>query len=255
MTSYRISQLAERSGVPATTLRFYEDAGLLLADRTPAGYRVYGEDAVERLAFISSAKLLGLALEEIRELLDVREEGVCASVRARMLPLVAARIAETDGRVAELRAFSDRLAAVHADLSGPAPAGACGPDCGCTTTAAPGPVPVQLSRARPEPDTEAWRRAPVACTLGGTELGERTEQWRTLSGKAERRETIPDGLRLVFPVGADLAAEVAALAAAEQSCCAFFDFTLYLTADALHLDVRAPESAAGMLADLFGVIA
>ncbi|MGW3512662.1 MerR family transcriptional regulator [Streptomyces sp. NPDC000994] len=141
MTSYGISQLAERSGVPATTLRFYEDAGLLLADRTPAGYRVYGEDAVERLAFISSAKLLGLALEEIRALLDVREEGVCASVRARMLPLVAARIAETDGRIAELRAFSARLAAVHADLSGPAPAGACGPDCGCATTAAPGPVP------------------------------------------------------------------------------------------------------------------
>ncbi|MDG9719768.1 MerR family DNA-binding transcriptional regulator [Streptomyces sp. DH24] len=49
MRTYRISQLAERSGVPATTLRFYEDAGLLPADRTPAGYRVYGEDAVERL--------------------------------------------------------------------------------------------------------------------------------------------------------------------------------------------------------------
>src|SRR6478735_9410628 len=72
VTTYRISQLAARSGVPATTLRFYEEAGLLPADRTPSGYRVYGEDAVERLAFISSAKLLGLALEEIRELLAVR---------------------------------------------------------------------------------------------------------------------------------------------------------------------------------------
>lgn len=40
MTSYRISQLAERSGVPATALRFHEDTGLLPADRTPAGYRV-----------------------------------------------------------------------------------------------------------------------------------------------------------------------------------------------------------------------
>ncbi|AUA16636.1 HTH-type transcriptional regulator ZntR [Streptomyces malaysiensis subsp. malaysiensis] len=261
VTSYRISQLAERSGVPATTLRFYEDAGLLPADRTPAGYRVYGEDAVERLAFISSAKLLGLALEEIRELLEVREEGVCASVRARMLPLVAERIAETGGRIAELRAFSDRLAGVHADLSGPAPAGACGPDCGCTIAAAPGPVPVRLSRTRPapEPGLEAWRRAPVACTLGGTELGERTERWRTLVGRAERREPIPDGLRLVFSSGAGtgpgLAAEVAALAAAEQSCCAFFDFTLRLAPDALQLDVRAPEGAAEMLADLFGVTA
>lgn len=250
MTSYRISRLAEVSGVPATTLRFYEDAGLLSADRTPSGYRVYGDDAVERLAFISSAKLLGLALEEIRELLEVREEGVCASVRARMLPLVAARIAETDARIAELRAFSSRLAGVHGGLAGPAPAGACGPDCGCTTTAAPGPVPVRLSRAHPvpDPDPESWRQAPVACTLGGTELGERTEQWRALIGRAERRETIPDGLRLVFPSGAGLAAEVAALAAAEQSCCTFFDFTLRLAPGALQLDVRAPEHAAGMLA-------
>ncbi|WP_329258506.1 heavy metal-responsive transcriptional regulator [Streptomyces sp. NBC_01478] len=260
MTTYRISQLADLSGVPATTLRFYEDAGLLPADRTPARYRQYGDDAVERLAFISSAKLLGLALEEIRELLDVREEGVCASVRARMLPLVAARITETDGRIAELRAFSGRLAGVHADLSGPAPEGACGPDCGCTTTtstAAPGPVPVLLSSTRPAPEEvpETWRQAAVACTLGGAELGERTEQWRTLAGRAERREDIPDGLRLVFPAGADLAAEVAALAAAEQGCCAFFDFTLHLTPDALQLDVRAPESAAGMLADLFGATA
>ncbi|WP_256256151.1 MerR family DNA-binding transcriptional regulator [Streptomyces sp. MUSC 14] len=43
MTALRISQLAARSGVPATTLRFYEGAGLLPADRTPSGYRVYGE--------------------------------------------------------------------------------------------------------------------------------------------------------------------------------------------------------------------
>ncbi|MFF2847498.1 heavy metal-responsive transcriptional regulator [Streptomyces sp. NPDC058001] len=247
MTSYRISQLAERSGVPATTLRFYEDAGLLSADRTPAGYRVYGEDAVERLAFISSAKLLGLALDEIRELLDLREEGVCASVRARMLPLVADRITETDGRIAELGAFSSHLSDVHAELSGPAPAGACGPDCGCTTTAAPAarPVPIALSPTR-------VRDVPVACTLGGAELGERTEQWRALVGKAEGREEIRDGVRLSFPAGAQLAGDVAALAAAEQGCCAFFDFTLHLTPTALQLDVRAPESAAGILADLFG---
>ncbi|MGW4995439.1 heavy metal-responsive transcriptional regulator [Streptomyces mirabilis] len=254
MTSYRISQLAERSGVPATTLRFYEDAGLLPADRTPSGYRVYGEDAVERLAFISSAKLLGLALEEIRELLEVREEGVCASVRTRMLPLVADRISETDGRIAELRAFSAHLAGVHAELSGPAPAGACGPDCGCTTTSTPaaGPVPITLSPTRPGQATEPWRDTPVACTLGGAELGERTGQWQQLVGKADQREEIDDGVRLFFPADAELAAEVAALAAAEQGCCAFFDFTLHLTPTALQLEVRAPESAAGMLADLFG---
>ncbi|MFF5922687.1 heavy metal-responsive transcriptional regulator [Streptomyces flavochromogenes] len=258
MTSYRISQLAERSGVPATTLRFYEDAGLLPADRTPSGYRMYGEDAVERLAFISSAKLLGLALDEIRELLDVREEGVCASVRARMLPLVADRLTETDGRIAELRAFSAHLAGVHAELSDPAPAGTCGPDCGCTTATGPapaGPVANTLSPIRPASATEARRDAPVACTLGGAERSERTEQWQQLVGQAEGREQIPDGVRLSFPAGAELAGEVVALAAAEQGCCAFFDFTLRLTPIALQLEVRAPESAAGMLDDLFGATA
>lgn len=300
MTTYRISQLAERSGVPATTLRFYETAGLLPAGRTASGYRVYGEDAVDRLAFISSAKLLGLALQEIRDLLEVREEGVCASVRARMLPLVADRIREADGRVAELRAFSDRLGGVHAVLAGPAPDGACGPDCGCTSApsaTAAGPVPVTLSPTRPETTGsaatdsattgaaatgaaatgpvaggsavtgpvatdaaagdpvaggEVWREAPVACTLDRTELSERTEQWRALVARAVRREDIRDGLRLFFPPDADLAGRIAALAAAEQGCCAFFDFTLHLTPGSLQLSVRAPESAAGMPARLFG---
>ena len=40
----RISQLATRTGVPATTLRYYESAGLLPAGRTAAGYRVYGQE-------------------------------------------------------------------------------------------------------------------------------------------------------------------------------------------------------------------
>lgn len=232
MTSYRISQLAERSGVPATTLRFYESAGLLPAERTASGYRVYGEEAVERLAFISSAKLLGLALEEIRELLGVREEGVCGSVRARMLPLIADRIRETDGRIAELRAFSGHLAEAHAELSGPPPAGPCGPECGCTT--------------RPAAE------APVACTLDRAELDERAGQWRALVAGAGRRETLDGGLRLSFPPDAELAGRLAALAAAEQDCCAFFDFTLHFAPSVLQLTVRAPESADAMLAELFG---
>ncbi|CCH30148.1 MerR family transcriptional regulator [Actinosynnema sp. NPDC047251] len=105
-------------------MRFYEDAGLLPAARNPAGYRHYGDDAVERLAFISSAKLLGPVLEEIRELLDVRENGACAPVRARLRSLVADRVGRANRRVAD----------VHAALSGDAPPGACGPACGCTTT-------------------------------------------------------------------------------------------------------------------------
>lgn len=162
VSSYRISQLAERSGVPASTLRFYENLGLLPAERTTAGYRLYDDTALERLAFIASAKHLGLGLEEIRDLLGVRDQGVCAAVRERLAPLVAARIADADRRIAEVSAFTAHLARVHQELTGPAPMGACGPDCGCTTTTQSGPMPVALTRTRPEPSADQARRpAPV----------------------------------------------------------------------------------------------
>ena len=93
---------------------------------------------------------------------------------------------------------------------------------------------------------------PVACTLSDAELSERTERWQRLAGQATDRQDIPDGVRLTFPASPELIAEVAALAAAEQGCCAFFDFTLHLTPDSLELSARAPETAATMLASLFG---
>ncbi|WP_158716070.1 hypothetical protein [Streptomyces sp. NRRL B-24720] len=68
------------------------------------------------------------------------------------------------------------------------------------------------------------REAPIACTLDGPDLGERTEQLRALLAKSERREAVDDGLRLSFAPDADLAGRRAALAAAEQGCCAYFDF-------------------------------
>jgi DNA-binding transcriptional MerR regulator len=146
VSTYRISELARRTGMPASTLRFYEQAGLLPAARTASGYRVYDEEAVRRLEFISSAKHLGLPLEEIRELLGAWDQGVCADVRARLRPLVAERIADAERRIAELSAFAAHLATVHEELTGPAPTAACGPGCGCVRT--DGPVLVKLGPPR-----------------------------------------------------------------------------------------------------------
>ncbi len=264
MSGYRISQLAERCGVPASTLRFYEGAGLLPAERTASGYRVYGDEAVRRLEFIASAKNLGLPLEEIRELLQVWQEGVCASVRAGLLPLVRARIADAQGRIAELTAFSDHLGDVHEQLSRPAPSGACEPGCGCVTPAAESvvrtPVALELTRPRPVPADdagevaadEAWRSQPVACSLDGSSMNRRVEDWQHLLTSATSRETITDGLRLTFPADPVLALDITRLALAEQACCTFFDFTLHLTPAVLELSVRTPEAGADMLTDLWG---
>ncbi|MFE6836696.1 MerR family transcriptional regulator [Streptomyces sp. NPDC057705] len=256
MSALRISQLAGLSGVPASTLRFYETAGLLSAERTASGHRQYGREAVDRLAFISSGKLLGLALEDIRALLDVRDAGACAAVRERMLPMVADRIADADRRATRLAAFSAHLAEVHRELAGDAPAGGCGPRLRLHPAPGPGQVLVDLSPTRPPDVTDEPRRqSPVGCTLDGAELAERTGQWRALVAQAGGREVIDGGPRLHFPGTPQLAGELASPAAAEQGCCAFFDFTLDLAPDRLTLTVRAPEAAGALMADLFAAAA
>ncbi|MEU2026989.1 MerR family transcriptional regulator [Streptomyces sp. NPDC016469] len=257
MTTYRISQLAERSGVPATTLRFYEGAGLLPADRTPAGYRVYGEDAVDRLGFIGAAKHLGLQLEEIGELLAVWEAGACRDVKADLRPRIVARLAEAEARAAELAAFTALLHAALEHLDAlPDRASPCDPGCGfLAASASPAagarPVDVVLAPGRQtaEAEVEGWRTAPVACSLAGDGLHKRTAQWRQAVDGAVRT-AIPEGLRLTLPV--ERTARVAELAAAEQQCCPFFDFRLHLDGPRLHLEVRAPGDGAGLLTDLFG---
>lgn len=236
----RISQLAERSGVPATTLRFYESAGLLSADRTPAGYRMYGEDAVDRLAFIGAAKHLGLALEEIGELVGVWEAGACRDVKADLRPRISARLAEAEARAAELTAFTASLRGALAHLDAlPDRAGRCDPECGFLAPGA-GPAAGQAER---------WRAAPVACSLTGEGLHERTAQWREAIAGATRA-AVPEGLRLTLPV--DRVTRIAELAAAEQACCPFFDFRLHLDGPYLHLEVRAPADGGTLLTDLFG---
>jgi MerR family transcriptional regulator, copper efflux regulator len=238
MSTMRVSQLADRSGVPATTLRFYEAAGLLPAERTAAGHRVYGEEAVERLAFIGAAKRLGLSLEEISDVLSVWESGACADVKADLRPRIAARIAEAEQRSAELAASTATMrAAVDRLDTMPDRAGRCGPECGSVIPEVPAAV-----RAEAE----------AVCSLTGPAMAERADQWRALLSGAERRE-IPDGVRLSLPASRTVA--VAGLAAAEQKCCAFFDFRLHLDGSALHLEVRAPGDRAGLLAELFGTAA
>lgn len=236
----RISQLAERTGVPASTLRFYEAAGLLPAGRTDAGYRIYGSDAVQRLAFIHGAKLLGLPLEEIAELLAVWESGACAQVKADLRPRIAARLAGAEARMAESAAFAATLRGALAQVDAlPDRDQPCDAQCGFL---APAPSPSA------EANAERWRTAPVACTLSGDGTRARAAQWQNLLDGAVRTP-IPEGLRLTVP--ADHAAAIAALAVAEQSCCSFFDFRLHLDGTRAHLEVRAPASGAHLLNALF----
>ncbi|MCE6998472.1 hypothetical protein LZG04_27265 [Saccharothrix sp. S26] len=90
---------------------------------------------------------------------------------------------------------------------------------------------------------------PIACTLTGEEKAARVGEWRELLDGA-RPEGIANGLR--WRLSSTRAGRAAELASAEQRCCAFFDFTLHLTAGGLIFEAHAPEEAAGLFSDVFG---
>ena len=72
----RIGQLATHTGVPATTIRYYEELGVFAKPaRTKAGYRDYPDDAPDRLQFVKVAQNAGLTLKDIRGIMAVREQG------------------------------------------------------------------------------------------------------------------------------------------------------------------------------------
>lgn len=69
-TSLTIGELARRTGVATSALRFYEERGLIHAERNASGHRRYPRAMTRRVAFITFAQRLGLTLEEIRAELD-----------------------------------------------------------------------------------------------------------------------------------------------------------------------------------------
>jgi DNA-binding transcriptional MerR regulator len=267
MDRMRISQLAERAGVPVTTLRFYEQAGLVPAERSAAGYRLYGQDAVERLSFIGAAKHLGLPLEEIAELLDVWERGACAQVKADLRPRLTARLDQAEARRVEVEAFISELQQALAHLAAlPDRSGRCDPHCGflagrsptapaaepapipspttvATTTALPWPQQRAEPASEPDSESESAPRevAPIACSLHPNELHERATRWHDVLAGGQR-QTIDQGV-MVVSVPAARAGELAALCVAEQECCPFFDFVLRFDGPVVHLQVRAPHDA------------
>jgi DNA-binding transcriptional MerR regulator len=77
----RIGELAAAAGTTTKTLRFYDRSGLLPpTGRSANRYRDYGPEALSRLDFIRRGQAAGLTLAQIREVIDIRDAGVCLSV-------------------------------------------------------------------------------------------------------------------------------------------------------------------------------
>ncbi|GMQ94545.1 MAG: hypoxia response transcriptional regulator [Acidimicrobiia bacterium] len=104
----RIGELGTAVGVDPPTIRYYESVGVLPeAGRTESGYRNYSQTDVERLRFVSLARSLGVGLDDIRQILGLRDQGEapCGYVRGvldRQVDAVKERISQLEGLSAEL---------------------------------------------------------------------------------------------------------------------------------------------------------
>lgn len=107
----RIGELARRTEIPAKTLRFYESEGLLPEpERQRNGYRDYGSDFEGRLRFIRRAQVAGLTLAQVRDVLDLHDQGLPPCTR--VTDLLAERLATVRAQLAELAALETTLEAL-----------------------------------------------------------------------------------------------------------------------------------------------
>jgi DNA-binding transcriptional MerR regulator len=118
----RIGELAERVGVSADTVRFYEREGWLPRPlRQGNGYREYAEADVEHLRLLIDLRRLELPLDEAARLASWCHSGHCADTSAKLPHLIAGRRAEVAARIARLRELDDRLADLERHVAGPPP--------------------------------------------------------------------------------------------------------------------------------------
>ncbi|MFE1906203.1 MerR family transcriptional regulator [Streptomyces gardneri] len=113
----RIGELSDATGVSVRLLRYYEEQGLLVPERTPGGQRVYGSDAVAVVRRIRTLLGAGLPTRVIAEVLDC----VCGSeaeIEPCLSPLLVARLDAIDGQIQDLQGTRSSLAALVAATEG-----------------------------------------------------------------------------------------------------------------------------------------
>lgn len=103
-----ISQVAAASGLPAKTIRYYEEIGLIRPMRGENGYRAFRDSDLHKLAFLGRARSLGFSIEECRALLALYEDRDRASGDVKALAV---------GHLAQIRAKINELHAMEAALA------------------------------------------------------------------------------------------------------------------------------------------
>lgn len=156
-----IGEIARRSGFTIKALRFYERRGLLPpSGRSPGGYRLYSEADLHRLEFIRHAKTLGLALDQIRELVATARTRSCSMTRPRLLSVLDGRIRQTAEQIVTLTRLKKQLERWRRELARRPPTDHGRGYCSCFSggVALIPPAAIRRKPARPGAATSAGGR-------------------------------------------------------------------------------------------------
>jgi len=102
-----IGDVATRTGLPAKTIRYYEDIGLIKPLRDDNGYRRFRDQDVHKLNFLGRARALGFTIEDCRTLMALYEDETRAS--ADVKKVARAHMAQIEAKIADLNAMRDTL--------------------------------------------------------------------------------------------------------------------------------------------------
>ena len=102
-----IGDVSTRSGLPAKTIRYYEDIGLIKPQRSDNGYRCFVEADLHKLAFLGRARALGFTIEDCRMLMALYEDESRASGDVKQLALE--HLSKIETKIADLQSMRDTL--------------------------------------------------------------------------------------------------------------------------------------------------
>lgn len=111
-----IGQAAKKAGLPAKTIRYYEDIRLVKPGRDTNGYRAFVETDIHKLTFLARARALGFSIEDCRDLLALWEDKSRASSDVRQI--AQEHLTQIETKIADLQDMRDTLRVLVRDCAG-----------------------------------------------------------------------------------------------------------------------------------------
>lgn len=103
-----IKEIAEKLDMNPKTIRFYEEIGVIpKAERNASNYRIYSQEDLKRLSFIKKARTLGLSIDDIKNIIDIKEKGNLPG--HQVINLLEKESADIENKIREMTQFKNKL--------------------------------------------------------------------------------------------------------------------------------------------------